>query len=79
MRQTVIQLRKSLAQFVELRLPLGERGFHSFHDMYRSAAAKCLIFQALLFRSDVLRESFEFFAQARDFGLPVEGSIVRDK
>ena len=62
-----IQLREPFAQFVELRLPLGERRFEPLHDMFRRAAAKRLVFQALLLRRDVFRKPFEFLAQARDF------------
>src|ERR1019366_8988241 len=77
--ETALQLREPFAQFVELRPPFGERGFESFHDVVWGAAAKRLVLEPQLLRSDVLREPIDFLAQARDFGLNVNGSFVRDE
>src|SRR5258706_7644449 len=74
-----LELRETFAHFVELCSPFGERRFEPLHDVFRRAAAKCLVLEPLLLRSNILRETFEVFAQTRNLALDVEGRIIADK
>src|SRR5260221_12222274 len=74
-----LELRETLAHFVDLCWPSGERRFEPLHDVFRRAAAKCLVLEPLLLRSNILRETFEVLAQTRNLALDVEGRIIADK
>ncbi len=74
----LLELPEAFLHFLELSAAFGQRPFQGFDDVLRRATAKRLVFQSLLFRSNVLREPFEVFAQAVNLTLNVKGCFVSD-
>jgi hypothetical protein len=72
----LFERRKTFFQLRKLHLPFGERRFEPLYDMIWGAAAKRLVFQALLFRRNIFRQAIYVLAELFDLSGIVGGCSV---